>query len=174
MLSHCLTISQSFNAPKGWIYFLSGAKCSKKLVEAIVSMPRRAYFVFHRWEALLGRHRPDCFNAPKGLFCISPRARSHQDPSRSCRFNAPKGLFCISPGHASLIAMHTREFQCPEGLILYFTVRYAGEVSRSAGNQFQCPEGLILYFTGGWDDHSNRPCLPEVSMPRRAYFVFHR
>ena len=38
--------------------------------------------------------------------------------------------------------------------------------------KFQCPEGLILYFTNSWKYLWNG-CKPEVSMPRRAHFVFH-
>gem|GEM_PF-5264990 len=38
-------------------------------------------------------------------------------------FNAPKGSFCISPKkHCATGLLVLAVFQCPEGLILYFTL----------------------------------------------------
>jgi hypothetical protein len=36
-------------------------------------------------------------------------------------------------------------FQCPEGLIVYFTATYIEAILDE--KKFQCPEGLIVYFT---------------------------
>ena len=49
------------------------------------------------------------------------------------------------PGHSD----HAQQFQCPEGLIVYFTLEqlYALGCELNEKGWFQCPEGLIVYFT---------------------------
>jgi hypothetical protein len=88
-------------------------------------MPRRAHCVFHR-ERLLkaaSQHKVVCFNAPKGSLCISPEKTKMEKTK------------------AEVFA-----FQCPEGLIVYFT-KTAGVYVTKINKMFQCPEGLIVYFT---------------------------
>jgi len=93
-----LSLIVVFQCPEGLIlYFTTGYIYEEGASSLIVSMPRRAYFVFHQEQDASPLH-PD-----------------------SDRFNAPKGLFCISPGLYAPIRSNSPQFQCPEGLILYFT-----------------------------------------------------
>ncbi len=184
-----------------FVFHLCGYKSVMSL-GSLVSMPRRAYFVFHRAQVRRSfKANNACFNAPKGLFCISPmdivvmygdgkwtfqcpeglilyftcrRLSSvwkrltahvsmprrayfvfHQSQNIRCgftytwkSFNAPKGLFCISPNNRKSRPQTRGVFQCPEGLILYFTLMAINVVNIKTSRY--------------------------VSMPRRAYFVFHR
>ncbi len=140
----------SFNAPKGLFCISPMSRIIYKSREphGMVSMPRRACFVFHQVFGTTLQNMFVAFQCPEGLILYFTGQIGRYSSRQSMRFNAPKGLFCISPfNYIREDRRHMLAFQCPEGLILYFTVTSLMTLS--------------LFPS-------------RVSMPRRAYFVFHR
>ncbi|GEM_PF-1323149 len=141
-------------------------------LETSVSMPRRAYFVFHhpgRWAEL--SHQELCFNAPKGLFCISPNRKGEKWTKIIQCFNAPKGLFCISPQQWQPYVTLNLCFNAPKGLFCISPLRTLPS-DGLAERCFNAPKGLFCISPGVKIKWKQMNCF-KVSMPRRAYFVFH-
>jgi hypothetical protein len=110
-----------------------------------VSMPRRAHCVFHRGVCKLKRSNR-IVSMPRRAHCVFHLHKKLTEKSEYTSFNAPKGSLCISPWGKDSVWKLLARFQCPEGLIVYFTE-----------SLHTIPQKRVA----------------TVSMPRRAHCVFH-
>ena len=136
--------------------------------------------------------------------CISPGFLTGMNSDCTMSFNAPKGSLCISPMCLKCIRIEKERFQCPEGLIVYFTIALAlvPLALITAAVSFNAPKGslcispsrgeLLARHLLGCRHCFNAPkgslCISpllavaslggvancQVSMPRRAHCVFHQ
>ncbi len=136
-------------------------------------MPRRAHCVFHLGLKKKPKYLDDdSFQCPEGLIVYFTSVQNGGGRGKCQRcFNAPKGSLCISPKYEKgAWVFQYPSFNAPKGSLCISPLRVRDKII--SVRQFQCPEGLILYFTLGWSLPRLHPS--PVSMPRRAHFVFHR
>ena len=82
---------------RAYFVFHQGCDWFLSVREICVSMPRRAYFVFHLCNAFGRQYKPNLVSMPR------------------------RAYFVFHPCFCKPKACHLDVFQCPEGLILYFT-----------------------------------------------------
>ena len=179
----------SFNAPKGWIHFLSFWNHHLRCWDKSVSMPRRAEFIFYLTMSNTLLNVLSMFQCPEGLNSFSiervhnrfsywkevsmPRRaefifyRSCTPilPNSSIRFNAPKGWIHFLSGIEPDAPLESKDhpFQCPEGLnsfSIIATVIYHSPVD--LGISFNAPKGWIHFLSDinpGEGGHRPRLCF---------------
>ena len=110
-------------------------------------MPRRAHCVFHLdYVDGLRINRAVLVSMPRRAHCVFHPSYLSENGWLIHSFNAPKGSLCISPWGKDSVWKLLARFQCPEGLIVYFTE-----------SLHTIPQKRVA----------------TVSMPRRAHCVFH-
>ena len=164
-----------FNAPKGWIYFLSvilAATASSVLWEfqcpeglnlfsiKPLGNSERAVITFQCPEGLNLFSIPCIeaqpflqdpgFNAPKGWIYFLSCAGLHGLGRGAIRFNAPKGwiYFLSGPLFWWLVRVILKWFQCPEGLNL-FSIAELDSLHRNLRRfvSFNAPKGWIYFLS---------------------------
>ena len=86
----------SFNAPKGWIYFLSIEKLILSLVSERVSMPRRAEFIFYRSKHVYQYCKRENVSMPRRAEFIFYQRRMAMFLNVFIAFQCPEGLNLFS------------------------------------------------------------------------------
>ena len=140
---HCKPLGNCFNAPKGWIHFLSGWLPVTIAGSLLVSMPRRAEFIFYQaggtnW-CTQGYNL--CFNAPKGwIHFLSLLLEGELGMVRN-QFQCPEGLNSFSIRQLGEVYPLTDWVSMPRRaefiFYLFGTITFDAET-----RVFQCPEGL--------------------------------
>ena len=121
------------------VYFTSVQNGGGRVNASDVSMPRRAHCVFPKYEKVHGYFNIRV-SMPRRAHCVFHPCECETKSYPSVSFNAPKGSFCISPLDGVYLDFILPQFQCPEGLILYFTGVYQYEILTS-GQSFNAPKG---------------------------------